>query len=277
MSFLRYLRDDDTSIANGLKGSTPVAIGMPSWRQFFSWPASDQLQTWSPDMNRIGLGIALAGLIVLFPDAASTTANADKLVAFAVTIAAIGFFWTGITNRVPGVDAEQKWDEWYDQLRNESEEFSGMVTASFPSWVTTDQAWQDYVCAVPIPKADERPLREWGPFLNVHPDDGVRGLFKYAANFHSHSTVARYRRMAVRTYGRFGELRAAKVSGFRNWMEAEEVREGAEPLLVMLAYLEIARASATGFGGKGRAREAFWGLAEEWHGYNTLDLPKHPV
>jgi hypothetical protein len=268
---------------------TPFVAGrsleaMATWRGFFSWPASDRLNAWRPDWNRVAIGVAIAGLLFLFPDATATTTNFDRLVAFVVFAAAVGVFWSGISSRVPTVEVEQAWNADYDKLRNMTDlflidairqftELRGARTTTRQPWRVR---WQDYIEHVPIPKVERGPLRVWYDRLANHPSDDVKQFFYFAAALGRIISAAEYRRFAVRTYDRFSRLHASNAPGFREWMKEEEVTAGAEGLVVLLAYMEVARAGDVPIG-TSAAHLGFWSLAEEWHRHNTLRLLTNPT
>ena len=59
-------------------------------------------------------------------------------------------------------------------------------------------------------------------------------------------------------------------------MAEEEVAAGAHELVVILAYLEIARANDKRLG-KTATHLGFWSLAKEWNRNNIINLPRELV
>src|SRR5262249_45014457 len=135
--------------------------------------------------------------------------------------------------------------------------------------------WRNFAERVPIPAIDGRPLWAWEERLANHSSAYVRQLFTFAKIVEMSPAATEYRRHAVRAYDRFCRLSAAKVPGFRDWMDQQEVQAGADPLVVMLAYLEVAAACRVRIS-RSPAHSGFWELAEAWHP-ETLALPRKSI
>lgn len=120
---------------------------------------------------------------------------------------------------------------------------------------------------------DERPLHEWGYFLTTHASPDIRQFFAFAKVAGEKVDVSNFRRYGVRTYHRFGRLLRAEAEGFQEWLDDEGVKDGAEEIVVLLAYLEIAKAVQHPTEFRGDGHSGFWYLAEQWHP-QTMGLPR---
>jgi hypothetical protein len=114
-------------------------------------------------------------------------------------------------------------------------------------------------------------LHEWHDWLSNHSDPRVRVFYRFAGVCERNAQGSEYRRLGVRTYDVFRRSLDTRP-GFRVWMEQSEVAAGAEQLLVLLAYMEVARASTEKIG-RTPTHPGFWTLAEEWHP-NAMRLPR---
>lgn len=249
--------------------------GMGLW-QILDWrPFGDadpmRLHYRRPDVNLFGVGIALAALLASFPKG-SADRPSERLVVFVVGAAAALLMCAGIFHKVPAPEVDERWDDRLDQLRDKADAFLkaadseyGLLRASNKNW---RPSWRDYVECIPIPDGGS-PMTAWAARLAGHQSDDVQQFFAFARLIER--PHGDFRRFAVRTYHRFGRLHRGDAPGFRQWMEDEGVADGAEPIVVILAYMEAARADAAAFG-KARHR-GFWHLAKEWHP-NTMALPR---
>jgi hypothetical protein len=223
---------------------------------------------WAPEMNRVGLGVAIAALVFGYTVAdAPGPWDASLIVTF--TLCAGWFLISGALHHVPTAEADERWDNQYDQFRTALEVFARVADHDYAHFASGHQfpykTWRDHARAIPIPNPGMRPLHEWKDAIEQHPSEDVRVFFRFIQNLLVDQQVNSFRRYAVRTYDRFGRLLEAKADGFQEWMESEEVDAGAEELVVALAYLEVAKAAQVPIGRGGRARSGFWALAEYWH------------
>ncbi len=200
-------------------------------------------------------------------------------VAIALGLFGLALLYRGILSPVPLIDVEEPWNVAYDRLRNATHQFVAEVAeASFSSIREKDPnplpKWDDYAAYVPLPLAEVGPLHACEHDLTGHEDLRVRLFFELARACEGIRAGSEWRRLGVRTYDAFFRSRETKP-GFREWMEQEEVESGAESLVVLLAYMEFARA-CTVKTGKNPQHMGFWRLAKEWHP-NTLALPRPPA
>ena len=187
--------------------------------------------------------------------------------------------------RVPLVDVEEAWNASYDRLRDATailvEDVVGPefnTGGNFGKYTELGDSWQANIENIPIPKLrkGEGPLSAWHSRLADNDSPAVRQFYTLARAVDGIAAGSRYRRLAVRTYDIYYRSRDTRP-GFREWMEREEVASGAESLVVLLAYMEVARAHRVGVGKKA-THLGFWELAREWHHGKTLGLPaKHGV
>jgi hypothetical protein len=187
-----------------------------------------------------------------------------------------GLLWRGLFQPIPLVDVEEPWNAMYDRLRNETQRFiENVATSSFSpiqaKYAGSPSDWQECARQIAIPEVDDRPLHSWEGQLLNHKDDRIRLFFEFARACEGIAQGGEFRRLAVRTYDMFRRSRDTRL-GFQYWMEQEEVEAGAESIVVLLAYMEIARACRVR-SGRTPMHPGFWTLAEEWHA-STLRLPR---
>jgi len=234
-----------------------------------------RLWAWTSDIATISGGLAslaaFAAFLALVPDKA-THPLLFRAALFALTwtgLVTLGLFIKGLFFRVPLVDVEDRWNEMYDRLRNATQKFiDDVATSTFlglaPEYGgVPGEDWQGCARLVPIPCVDDRPLHQWHDRLAEHHDVRVRRFFAFARACEGIPPGGEYRRLGVRTYDTIYRSRDVR-SGFREWMVEEEVQSGAEPLVVLLAYMEVARACTVKTGLHPQHR-GFWKLAIEWH------------
>lgn len=89
-------------------------------RRFFVVSRSDRLRTWSPDWNLIGLGLALAALVFGYQPA-EEPARWDRGLLLIFTAGAAWLTYAGVTHRKPTAEIEERWDDRYDKLRDQTE------------------------------------------------------------------------------------------------------------------------------------------------------------
>jgi hypothetical protein len=233
----------------------------------------------SPELNGVA-GWSLAAFLAVLaikPD----PQNADLAtftiwfgLATGLGLLGAAFFYKGLSRRTPIVVDEQAWNERYDKLRNETDRFmeeSGSQWSNFRGahgQLPLPDLWPQYARGLPIPRVESGPLHEWANTLKAHSSQEVRLFFEFTSALTERSFPNEYRRLAVRTYDWLYRARAS-LTGFPEWMEAEEVSAGAEDLMVILAYMEVARAKNHPVG-KTATHLGFWLLAEEWHP-NTVE------
>jgi hypothetical protein len=219
-----------------------------------------------PEMGSLGVGVTLFSVLLLFEPPKSFV---DWVVVSGIGGMAAWLIAGGLFHRVPVAVVEEPWDERFDELRDQTHAFVRHLDNEYTAFRArlpgSRKSWRDYTTVVPIPRPDRRPLHEWESRFEQHKSSEVRELFEFAREATRGEESNDYRRFAVRTYDRFGKLLAAKAPGFREWMEEEDVEAGAEPIIVMLAYMEVARACTTRLGKPGSRRTGFWFLAESWH------------
>jgi hypothetical protein len=196
--------------------------------------------------------------------------------SIAFLVLGMALIGASLVRTVPVADAEASWNAEYDRLRNMTHTFMTRVIAANDSlkdgFPNRRESWESYVAHVPMLIPPAHALERWyDPLVAYHSED-VKLFFRLADMLEGSSENADYRRYAVRTYDRFWRLRAAKP-GFRKWMEDEAVADGAEGLVVLLAYMEVARASRVKLGAAA-SHGGFWRLAQEWHP-NVIALPRH--
>jgi hypothetical protein len=225
-------------------------------------------------MGSLGVGVTLASVLLLFKPPESFV---DWVVVLGIGAMAGWLIYAGLFHRVPVADVEEPWDERFDQLRDQTQVFIRYLDNEYTTFHArvhgSRPSWRSYTSVVPVPRPDRRPLHEWQLRFEQHKSAEVRELFEFAKTVTHGEAASDYRRFAVRTYDRFGKLLAAKAPGFQEWMEEEDVEAGAEQLIVMLAYMEVARACSTRLGKPGSRRAGFWFLAELWHP-NVMALPR---
>jgi hypothetical protein len=239
-------------------------------------PGANRLHTWKPELNLLGLGVAIAALVFSY-EVPETPGQWDSGLVAIFSIAAAWLLISGALNKIPTADVDERWDDRYDRLRNLTEAVQPTLSAFYINniWAHNDSVgtWEEYTKLVAIPHPDARPLHLWGPFLKNHESEHVREFFRFAGMVNEAQRVSDYRRFAVRTYHRFGRLLRADADGFREWFNDEGVKDGAEPIVVLMAYLEVARAARHPTGFRGDGHSGFWYLARRWHP-NTMRLPK---
>jgi hypothetical protein len=225
-----------------------------------------------PELNGVGLGalataLALAALLPTYP----ALKSAGLITVGFLAAISVVFFLKGAFKKVPAIDEEEKWNAIVDKLRNDTDSFLRLAGRY---WEVVSEGhpnaradWRNYVAYVPIPSVTEGPLSSWGATLKNHPSEDVQIFFEFCSAVARPLEAQEYRRYAVRTYDWLYRARESKA-GFDKWMEEQEVASGGEELVVILAYMEIARAFDNPIG-KTATHLGFWALAEEWHP-NTL-------
>lgn len=240
------------------------------------WGKGSDMSALAAGLSGLSVGVALATSL---PDVQRQPNRYAAQLVLAVVFVLIGV-WLCFRSRfraVAAVDEEAAWNATYDRLRNETDRFLASVVlhgyeATLRRYPSAPEAWQDLASAVPLPSVDERgPLRRWHSYLAEHPDERIRMMMFFADYCDAEFYGGEYRRLAVRTYDVFARSRGTKA-GFAEWMEEELVRSGAEVLVVLLAYMEVARAYRVG-GAPKPSHAGFWTLAEEWHP-NHMRLPR---
>jgi len=235
-----------------------------------------------PDMVTAGAGLAAlaisAALVIAVPslDAHPAWRNGALWIGVLAGVFGLLLFVRGIFQPLPLIDVERQWNVDYDELRNRTtrflaEQFDSAWNRIRQKYPEVTGTWKECMKAAPIPNVDARPLREWNDRLARHPSAHVRLAYEVARAVDVIAAGGEFRRLAIRTYDIFWRSARTKP-GFREWMEEQRVRDGAEELVVVLAYMEVARAFATNWAAR-PPHLGFWNLAEEWHP-NTLDLPR---
>lgn len=214
------------------------------------------------------LGVAaalLASALIVWREQPGWHLAAGVSIAAATGIG-VALLAVGFSHRVWVANLEEPWNRSYDTLRDKTDAYLTTVDNNYlvfrGSHGDYRARWRDYVKDLPIPRVDERPLEEWTPFLANHPDPAVQQFFVFARAEASSPSSNIYRRLAVRTYHQYGRL--LKAPGFAAWMQDESVQGGAEEIVVLLAYLEMARAGQVKTGNP-PSHLGFWSLAEAWH------------
>lgn len=243
-----------------------------------------RLRVWRPDVNRAGAGLAALAITAGLIGSPPKYAEHPRLfliqlgVGIAFGILGAVLFYQGMAYRASLVDVEDGWNVKYDKWRNAAQAFGAFADGRYAPRLGFPD-WRSLATSVPLPIVTRMPLRRWDSFLQAHENPAVAKLYGFALGLVEGDTnysVGEFRRLGVRLYDQVWRLRAGKEPGFDEWMQQEAVRDGAEPLVVMLAYLEIANAARVAFEGQGDVHAGFWELAEEWHP-NTMRLPSMPA
>lgn len=235
----------------------------------------------------------LRRLNVLLPNWGATSVGAAFLIAAAVATGLVqsvvfgtvgsGLVLYGLLNREPKVTVERQWNDDHDRLRRLVRELVALVDTRWGEYATSlgpdwPDSWKDYARKIPIPYPDRRPLCGWEDRLTKFEGDAVQRFLAFARRLDSRDTerIGAYRQEAIRIYNDFGYLEAAKPRVFSAWMDDAGLAVGAEDVVVLLAYLEVAAACRLKFGGAGDVHDGFWRLAERWHPHVIRLAQPHP-
>jgi hypothetical protein len=235
------------------------------WRE---WSRNREL-----DMLRLTAGVAVAGLTSQFTERDGSLARAGLT---ATVLVSAHLILTSF-HRLSITVVEERWRQKLHTISEETALGVQQLDAFYSGHFLAKglkMSWRDYARVASWPVVTRTPLREWDSYLTNHSENDVRQLYAFAKVACTDMAVLpSYRRLVIRTFREFGDWLDEGQRGFAEFLEREEVKRVYREIIVMIGYMEIARAHEDRSNARGDVESGFWRLGERWSDL-TIALPR---